>query len=201
MVFLISFCPSIAGGNNYWPSSYSTKTKLLYIPALTGCMTIQVQRNQSSPLEGFGNVWAGGGFSTDERLESNLTAVDRPNDAVANHCVEYRYHLTHHRHDHDLRVLSRSRKPIVESLERWEPDALARREGTTFGDSHARNYARSPASSNHWEGMKLRRCARAARLSVRASGLMFADAWCPSVCAPASGTISAARRTCRTSGP
>ena len=28
-------CPSIAGGNNYWPSSYSPKTKLLYIPALT----------------------------------------------------------------------------------------------------------------------------------------------------------------------
>ena len=90
-------------------------------------MTIQVQRNQSSPLEGFGNVWAGGGFSTDERLESNLTAVDRPNDAVANHCVEYRYHLTHHRHDHDLRLLSRSRKPIVESLERWIPITRAQR--------------------------------------------------------------------------
>ena len=25
-------CPSQAGGNNYWPSSYSPKTKLLYIP-------------------------------------------------------------------------------------------------------------------------------------------------------------------------
>jgi alcohol dehydrogenase (cytochrome c) len=69
-------CPSIVGGNNYWPSSYSSRTKLIYIPALTGCMSIEVQRNQSSPLEGFGNVWAGGSFSTDERLESNLTAVD-----------------------------------------------------------------------------------------------------------------------------
>src|SRR3984893_10987074 len=28
-------CPSIAGGNNYWPSSYSRNTKLIYIPAMT----------------------------------------------------------------------------------------------------------------------------------------------------------------------
>src|SRR5262247_455593 len=27
-------CPSIAGGNNYWPSSYSPQTKLTYIPAM-----------------------------------------------------------------------------------------------------------------------------------------------------------------------
>ena len=32
-------CPNRMGGNNYWPSSYSPKTKLLYIPALTACET------------------------------------------------------------------------------------------------------------------------------------------------------------------
>jgi alcohol dehydrogenase (cytochrome c) len=69
-------CPSIVGGNNYWPSSYSPRTKLLYVPALTGCMNIEVQRNKAFPLDGFGNVWAGGTASTDERLESNLTAID-----------------------------------------------------------------------------------------------------------------------------
>jgi alcohol dehydrogenase (cytochrome c) len=69
-------CPSILGGNNYWPSSYSPRTKLLYVPALTGCMNIEVRRSNAFPLEGFGNVWAGGSASTDERLESNLTAVD-----------------------------------------------------------------------------------------------------------------------------
>jgi hypothetical protein len=69
-------CPSIVGGNNYWPSSYSPTTKLLYVPALTGCMNIEVQRSKAFPLDGFGNVWAGGTASTDERLESNLTAVD-----------------------------------------------------------------------------------------------------------------------------
>src|SRR6266446_5130079 len=33
-------CPSHLGGNNYWPSSYSPKTKLLYIPALSNCITV-----------------------------------------------------------------------------------------------------------------------------------------------------------------
>jgi alcohol dehydrogenase (cytochrome c) len=69
-------CPSILGGNNYWPSSYSPRTKLLYVPGLTGCMNIEVQRSTAFPLDGFGRVWAGGTASTDERLESNLTAVD-----------------------------------------------------------------------------------------------------------------------------
>jgi alcohol dehydrogenase (cytochrome c) len=69
-------CPAVSGGNNFWPSSYSPMTKLLYIPALTGCMNIAVQRNASRLFDGFGNVWAGGTPSTDERFESNLTAVD-----------------------------------------------------------------------------------------------------------------------------
>ncbi len=30
-------CPSPSGGNNFWPSAYSQKTKLIYIPALTAC--------------------------------------------------------------------------------------------------------------------------------------------------------------------
>jgi alcohol dehydrogenase (cytochrome c) len=68
-------CPAIVGGNNFWPSSYSPRTKLLYIPALTGCMSIEVQRNQVNLLDSI-RVWAGGRASSDERFESNLTAVD-----------------------------------------------------------------------------------------------------------------------------
>jgi alcohol dehydrogenase (cytochrome c) len=68
-------CPAIVGGNNFWPSSYSPKTKLLYVPALTGCMSIEVQRNQVNFLDSI-RVWAGGRASSDERFESNLTAVD-----------------------------------------------------------------------------------------------------------------------------
>jgi alcohol dehydrogenase (cytochrome c) len=65
-------CPSIAGGNNYWPSSYSPKTKLLYIPAMTACMAVAVDREKHTKERG----WNGGAYTTDERIESNLTAVD-----------------------------------------------------------------------------------------------------------------------------
>jgi alcohol dehydrogenase (cytochrome c) len=65
-------CPSIAGGNNYWPSSYSPKSRLLYIPALTACMVVSIDREKHTKERG----WNGGSYTTDERLESNLTAID-----------------------------------------------------------------------------------------------------------------------------
>jgi alcohol dehydrogenase (cytochrome c) len=65
-------CPSQAGGNNYWPSSYSPNTKLIYIPALTACVNISVDREKHSKEKG----WNGGLSETTERFESNLTAVD-----------------------------------------------------------------------------------------------------------------------------
>jgi alcohol dehydrogenase (cytochrome c) len=33
-------CPDTAGGTNYWPASYSQKTKLIYIPALESCASV-----------------------------------------------------------------------------------------------------------------------------------------------------------------
>ncbi len=33
-------CPDTAGGTNYWPASYSQKTRLIYIPALESCASI-----------------------------------------------------------------------------------------------------------------------------------------------------------------
>jgi len=33
-------CPDNAGGTNYWPASYSQKTKLIYIPALESCSAV-----------------------------------------------------------------------------------------------------------------------------------------------------------------
>jgi alcohol dehydrogenase (cytochrome c) len=65
-------CPSPSGGNNYWPSSYSPATKLLYIPAVTACVNIAVDREKHTKDRG----WNGGLSQTDERYESNLTAVD-----------------------------------------------------------------------------------------------------------------------------
>jgi alcohol dehydrogenase (cytochrome c) len=65
-------CPSQAGGNNYWPSSYSPKTKLIYIPALTTCVTVTIDREKHTKARG----WNGGLSETTERWESSLTAAD-----------------------------------------------------------------------------------------------------------------------------
>jgi alcohol dehydrogenase (cytochrome c) len=67
-----TLCPSIAGGNNYWPSSYSPKTKLLYIPALTACSDVTIDTGPRKP----GTNWTGGSYKTADRYESNLTVVD-----------------------------------------------------------------------------------------------------------------------------
>ena len=69
---LKKLCPSILGGNNFWPSSYSPKTKLIYIPALTHCDTVVNTHEQRVK----GKRWIGGTESSDERFESNLTAAD-----------------------------------------------------------------------------------------------------------------------------
>jgi alcohol dehydrogenase (cytochrome c) len=65
-------CPSHAGGNNYWPSSYSPKTKLLYIPTLTTCVNVSIDREKHNKEKG----WNGGLSQTSDRWESNVTAVD-----------------------------------------------------------------------------------------------------------------------------
>ena len=65
-------CPSIQGGTNYWPSSYSPRTTLIYIPALTGCHNVEVDRTKHNAERG----WNGGNATSVGRMESNLTAVD-----------------------------------------------------------------------------------------------------------------------------
>ncbi len=65
-------CPSLLGGNNYWPSSYSPRTRLLYIPALSNCSTITIDREKHNKERG----WNGGLATTSERWESDLKAAD-----------------------------------------------------------------------------------------------------------------------------
>jgi alcohol dehydrogenase (cytochrome c) len=70
-------CPNRTGGNNYWPSSYSPQTKLLYIPAMTACEDVTNDREFARSEKA--NGWferTGGGYRAPERYESNLTAVD-----------------------------------------------------------------------------------------------------------------------------
>jgi len=68
-------CPNRTGANNYWPSTYSQKTQLLYIPAMTACefVTNDIALARREP------GWytrTGGGYKVDGRYESDLTAVD-----------------------------------------------------------------------------------------------------------------------------
>jgi alcohol dehydrogenase (cytochrome c) len=69
---LKKLCPSHLGGNNFWPSSYSPKTRLIYIPALSACETV-VDNHEPRTA---GKNWIGGSYSTTDRYESNLIAAD-----------------------------------------------------------------------------------------------------------------------------
>src|SRR5579862_1244266 len=68
-------CPNRTGGNNYWPSSYSQRTKLLYIPVLTACEIVTNDKDMPKKEKGWFQR-TGGAFKAEERYESNLTAVD-----------------------------------------------------------------------------------------------------------------------------
>jgi alcohol dehydrogenase (cytochrome c) len=64
-------CPSMAGGNNYWPPAYSPKTKLMYIPSWSVCS--EVTLDQASIKKG---IFFSQTFRSSERNESEMVAVD-----------------------------------------------------------------------------------------------------------------------------
>jgi alcohol dehydrogenase (cytochrome c) len=66
-------CPSLLGGNNFWPSSFSPRTGLLYIPALSNCSTIAIDHEKHNKEKG----WFGGAtLPAAERAEGDLIAAD-----------------------------------------------------------------------------------------------------------------------------
>jgi alcohol dehydrogenase (cytochrome c) len=69
-------CPNRTGGNNYFPSSYSPKTQMLYIPAMTACELVTNDKTIAAKREEGWYVRTGGGYKIDGRYESTLTAVD-----------------------------------------------------------------------------------------------------------------------------
>jgi alcohol dehydrogenase (cytochrome c) len=65
------------GGANFWPTSYSPRTKLLYIPAMTACEDVTNNRELAAREKDKGwYVRSGGGYRAPERYESELTLVD-----------------------------------------------------------------------------------------------------------------------------
>jgi alcohol dehydrogenase (cytochrome c) len=61
-------CPSMGGGNNFYPSSYSPRTKLLYIPSMSSCNEVTLDPSLSNKA----GDWKGALFRHIERNESDI---------------------------------------------------------------------------------------------------------------------------------
>jgi alcohol dehydrogenase (cytochrome c) len=64
-------CPDVHGGTNFWPPSYSFKTRLLYIGGNEGCANI-VPDSTAHVRGKFG----GGGYVNEARITGSLAVVD-----------------------------------------------------------------------------------------------------------------------------
>jgi alcohol dehydrogenase (cytochrome c) len=64
-------CPSMAGGNNYWPPAYSARTRTLYIPSWSVCS--EVTLDQESIRKG---IFFSQQFRSTERNETEIVAAD-----------------------------------------------------------------------------------------------------------------------------
>ncbi len=65
-------CPSMQGGNNFWPAAYSQKTKLLYIPSASSCNEVTLDPSLSNKA----GDWKGAKFRDIERNESDIIIAD-----------------------------------------------------------------------------------------------------------------------------
>ncbi len=65
-------CPSMSGGNNYWPAAYSQKTRLLYIPSMSSCNEVTLDPKLSNKA----GDWKGATFRNIERNETDMIVAD-----------------------------------------------------------------------------------------------------------------------------
>ncbi len=65
-------CPSMSGGNNYWPAAYSQRTKLLYIPSNSSCNEVTLDPKLSNKA----GDWKGATFRNIERVETDFFVAD-----------------------------------------------------------------------------------------------------------------------------
>ena len=64
-------CPYVAGGTNFWPSSYSRRTGLLYVPTHEGCSRITTDTSAHV----IGRITGGAGGEAG-RITGGLIAID-----------------------------------------------------------------------------------------------------------------------------
>jgi alcohol dehydrogenase (cytochrome c) len=65
-------CPSMQGGSNYWPTAYSQKTKMLYIPSMASCNELTLDPSLSNKK----GDWKGAKFRDIERNQSDIVMAD-----------------------------------------------------------------------------------------------------------------------------
>jgi alcohol dehydrogenase (cytochrome c) len=65
-------CPSMGGGNNFYPASYSPKTGLLYVPSLSSCNQVTLDPSLSNKA----GDWKGATYGNIERNESDMILAD-----------------------------------------------------------------------------------------------------------------------------
>lgn len=65
-------CPSMSGGNNFWPSAYSQRTRLIYIPSMSSCNELTLDPKLSNKA----GDWKGARFHNIERNTSDIIAAD-----------------------------------------------------------------------------------------------------------------------------
>src|SRR5262249_61393448 len=66
-------CPDVHGGTNFWPPSYSQKTRLLYITGNEGCANII-----PDPTAHVQGKFGGGSYVNEARITSGLVVLDPP---------------------------------------------------------------------------------------------------------------------------
>jgi alcohol dehydrogenase (cytochrome c) len=65
-------CPSMGGGNNFYPASYSARTRLIYIPSMSSCNQVTLDPSLSNKA----GDWKGAAFKHIERNESDIIVAD-----------------------------------------------------------------------------------------------------------------------------
>ncbi len=68
---ILNACPDVHGGTNFWPPSYSQKTRLLYIAGNEGCADIT-----PDPTAHVRGKFGGGGYVNTARITGGLAVVE-----------------------------------------------------------------------------------------------------------------------------
>ncbi len=81
----IEGCPQIQGGVNYFPTSYSRSTKLVYGAGIEGCSNVSADEAKAAAP-----AWNGGDAGNSDRQTGSITAMNPANgEKAAQHMFDY----------------------------------------------------------------------------------------------------------------